>query len=69
MSADRGTVAVASFLLLCAAAQTELYVDSLHGSDSADGSQTHPLQTISKAQSAVRSLIGKQPSQTMTVHR
>ena len=61
----RGT---ACLLALCVSAATDVYVDPIHGRDSGDGSQAHPLQTIHKTQSTVRAIIAKAPSDVINVH-
>ena len=58
----------AYLLALCISAATDVYVDPIHGNDSGDGSQAHPLQTIHKTQSAVRAIIAKAPSDAINVH-
>jgi hypothetical protein len=61
--------ATAVFLLMIGTcAKTDLFVDPVHGSDSGDGSSTHPLKTIAKAQSKVRSTTATSPSEAITVH-
>ena len=57
--------------LLCSvyiSAATDVYVDPVHGNDSGDGSQAHPLQTIHKTQSTVRAILAKAPSEAINVH-